>query len=285
MKPEAPAPTRAGVGFKPEHFEAIAATAPSVGFFEIHAENYMGEGGAPHRRLAWLRERYPLSIHGVGLSLGGAAPLDATHLARLRRLVDRYEPFLFSEHLAWCAHDGAYFNDLLPAPYTAATLNHVAARIDAAQIALGRRMLIENPAIYVAFAESDIPEVDFLRELARRTGCGLLLDANNVHVCATNHGFSAQDYIEAFPIDAVEEIHLAGFAEDRDDDEAPLLIDAHCAPVSEEVWRLYRRALERRGPVATLVEWDNDLPEWRELHAQAQSAEVELRACAAEVCA
>ncbi|HXY59197.1 MAG TPA: DUF692 domain-containing protein [Methylocystis sp.] len=282
MRPEAPAPTLAGVGFKPEHFEAIAAGA-TVGFFEIHAENYMGDGGAPHRRLAWLRERYPLSIHGVGLSLGGAAPLDAEHLARLRRLVDRYEPFLFSEHLAWCAQDGAFFNDLLPIPYSVATLWRVAERIDAAQCALGRRMLIENPATYVAFAESEIAETEFLRELARRAGCGLLLDVTNVHVCATNHGFSAQDYIDAFPIEAVEEIHLAGFAEDRDDDGAPLLIDAHCAPVSREVWRLYRRALGRRGPVATLVEWDNDLPEWRELHAQA--AEAELCACAAEVLA
>jgi len=283
MRPNAPAPTRAGVGFKPEHFEAIAAAEPAVGFFEIHAENFMGEGGAPHRRLGWLRERYPLSIHGVGLSLGGAAPLDAEHLGRLRRLVDRYEPFLFSEHLAWRVHDGAFLNDLLPLPYTAATLKHTAARIDAAQAALGRRMLIENPAVYVTFAESDIAETDFLRELVRRTGCGLLLDVNNVCVCVVNGGMAAQDYIDAFPIEAVEEMHLAGFAEDRDDDDARLLIDAHCAPVSEAVWRLYRRASERRGPVATLVEWDRNIPAWRELHAQARSAETELAACAAEL--
>jgi uncharacterized protein len=271
-------PPRAGAGFKGQHYDAIVASDCDIGFFEIHAENFMGAGGEPHRRLTRLRERYPLSIHGVGLSLGGEEPLDADHLRRLRALVDRYEPAQFSEHLAWCAHGGAFFNDLLPLPYTAATLRHVAGRVHEVQEALGRRILIENPATYVAFAQSTSSEVDFLRELAKRTGCGLLLDVNNVYVSSVNHGFEARDYLEAFPMDAVEEIHLAGFAVDADDDGDPLLIDAHCAPVSHEVWRLYGQALARRGPVATLIEWDNDVPLWERLWSEARIADAALAA-------
>jgi uncharacterized protein len=269
-------PARAGAGFKHQHYDVIIASHCDIGYFEVHAENFLGAGGTSHRRLTHLRERYPLSIHGVGLSLGGEDPLDAEHISRLRGLIDRYEPVLFSEHLAWCSHKGAYFNDLLPLPYTAATLRHVTSRIGRVQDALGRRILIENPATYVAFGESTFSEVDFLRELAQRTGCGLLLDVNNLYVCSVNHGFEPQDYLDAFPIAAVEEIHLAGFAADIDDNGDPLLIDAHCAPVSDAVWRLYRQALARRGPVPTLIEWDNAVPEWEDLWSEAQIADAAL---------
>lgn len=264
---------RAGVGFKPEHAADIEATRPDLEFFEIHAENYMGAGGPPHAQLARLRREHALSVHGVGLSIGGEGPLDLAHLARLRALIERYEPALFSEHLAWSTHETRFFNDLLPLPYTEQTLARVCDHVDQVQEALGRRMLLENPATYVLFEASTYAEVDFLSAIAVKTGCGLLLDVNNVHVCATNHGFDAADYIDRFPIRHVEEIHLAGFARDHDDVGAPLLIDAHCAPVADPVWALLGRALARRGPVPTLIEWDNDLPDWQTLYAEAQRAE------------
>lgn len=269
-------PARAGVGFKPVHFEDILGSPREIGFFEIHAENYMGAGGPPHARLERLRRDYPLSIYGVGLSLGGREPLDAEHLSRLKRLVRRYQPGLVSEHLAWSGHAGAFLNDLLPFPYTTNSLRTVSARVAEVQDALGAPILIENPATYVVFELSTFSEVDFLRELADNTGCGLLLDVNNVYVCAVNHGFDARDYIDAFPIARAEEIHVAGFAEDVDDDGARLLIDAHCAPVSDPVWRLFERALSRRGPIPTLVEWDNDIPSWPILRAQARRADTML---------
>ena len=196
-------PPRAGVGFKPEHFEAILAGRPDVGFFEIHAENYMGEGGPPHRRLEAIRARYPLSLHGVGLSIGGPRPLDREHLAPPRRAAPPLSsPALFSEHLAWSSHDAGFLDDLLPLPYTRETLQIVCDHIDETQEAVGP-MLLENPSTYVRFAESDIPEAEFLREIVRRTGCGLLLDLNNVEVQAGNHGFDADAYLDAFPLEAV----------------------------------------------------------------------------------
>jgi hypothetical protein len=269
-------PARAGVGFKAEHFADIARSRQGIGFFEVHAENFMGAGGPPHAQLAHIRRDYPLSLHGVGLSIGGDGPLDRAHLARLEQLVDRYEPARFSEHLAWSTHGGAFFNDLLPLPYDAQTLARVCAHVLEVQEALGRRILLENPATYVEFAASTYSEIDFLTEIVTRAGCGLLLDVNNVYVCAVNHGFAAQDYIDDFPIEHVEEIHLAGHAEDMDELGARLLIDAHCAPVSDPVWALYQRALARLGPVATLIEWDNDLPLWPVLLAQARRAEAFL---------
>jgi uncharacterized protein len=269
----APIPARAGVGLKPEHRNDIAQNLPDIGWFEVHAENYMGAGGAPHRFLEWVRERYPLSIHGVGLSIGGAGPLDKTHLQRLRTVIDRYEPGLFSEHLAWSTHEGVYFNDLLPLPYTAETLAHVAAHVDEAQSALGRQILIENPSTYVAFEASDMGETGFLSELARRTGCGLLLDVNNVYVSAINHGFDANAYLDAFPVKHVGEIHLAGHFEGETDENGRLLIDAHDSPVCEAVWALYARALARTGPLPTLIEWDNDIPEFETLRSEANRAE------------
>ena len=271
-------PARAGIGLKPEHTTAIMQAPPDIGWFEVHAENYMGAGGAPHRFLEWVRERYPLSIHGVGLSIGGTGGLDKPHLKRLRALTDRYDPGLFSEHLAWSTHEGVYFNDLLPLPYTAETLAHVAAHIDETQCALGRQILIENPSTYVTFEACDMGETEFLSELARRTGCGLLFDVNNVYVSAVNHGFDADAYLGAFPVGHVREIHLAGHFEAEPDEDERLLIDAHDSPVRDAVWALYARALRQAGPLPTLIEWDNDIPTFETLQCEAAKAEKLLKA-------
>ncbi len=266
-------PVRAGVGLKSEHVDAILIERPDVGFFEIHAENYMGDGGPPHRRLEAIRGLYPLSLHGVGLSIGSPRPLDDAHLGRLAALARRYEPGLFSEHLAWSSHDTGFLNDLLPLPYTEETLAGVCAHVDETQEAVGRRMLLENPSTYLLFAESTIPETEFLREIARRTGCGLLLDVNNVEVSATNHGFDPLAYLDAFPLQHVGEIHLAGYAEAKDEAGHRLLIDAHDSPVRPNVWALYEAVISRIGPTPTLVEWDNDVPAWPVLHAEARRAD------------
>jgi uncharacterized protein len=266
-------PSRAGVGLKPEHIDTILDERPDVGFFEVHAENYMGEGGPPHRRLEAIRALYPLSLHGVGLSIGSPRPLDKAHLARLAKLAERYEPGLFSEHLAWSSHDQGFLNDLLPLPYTEETLALVSAHIDQTQETLRRRMLLENPSTYVLFAESAIPETEFLAAIARRTGCGLLLDINNVEVSATNHGFDPLAYLEAFPLEHVGEIHVAGYAEAEDDAGRRLLIDAHDSPVRPGVWALYETVISRIGSRPTLVEWDNEVPEWPVLYAEARRAD------------
>ena len=276
----APLPPRAGVGFKPEHFEAILSERPKVGFFEIHAENYMGDGGPPHRRLEALRALYPLSLHGVGLSLGGPLALDRDHLRRLAALRRRYEPGLFSEHLAWSSHDAGFFDDLLPLPYTRETLARVCDHIDETQAIVGR-MLLENPSTYLRFEESDIPETEFLAEIARRTGCGLLLDLNNVEVQAGNHGVDPIAYLDAFPLAAVEEIHLAGYA-DAQDENGPFRIDAHDSPVREAVFALYARVVARIGRRPTLIEWDNDVPAWPVLHEEARRADVEAERASRE---
>ena len=266
-------PTAVGVGFKAEHFEPIVDSRPELGFFEVHAENYMGAGGPPHRRLDAVRERYPLSLHGVGLSIGSPGPLDQAHLDRLAAVARRFEPALVSEHLAWSTHAGAFFNDLLPLPYTRETLARVVDHIDEVQNALRRPILLENPSTYVVFAESTFAETDFLREIARRAGCGLLLDVNNIFVSATNHGYDPHRYLADFPLSAVGEIHLAGFAEDEDDAGLPLLIDAHNSPVRDPVWTLYADAIRRLGTMPTLIEWDNDLPSWPTLLGEARRAE------------
>ena len=266
-------PNRAGVGLKPEHIDTILDERPDVGFFEVHAENYMGEGGPPHRRLEAIRALYPLSLHGVGLSIGSPRPLDKAHLARLARLAERYEPGLFSEHLAWSSHDQGFLNDLLPLPYTEETLASVCAHIDLTQETLRRRMLLENPSTYVLFAESSIPETEFLAAIARRTGCGLLLDINNVEVSATNHDFDPFAYLEAFPLEHVGEIHVAGYAEAEDDAGHRLLIDAHDSPVRPGVWALYETVISRIGLRPTLVEWDNEVPEWPVLYAESRRAD------------
>jgi uncharacterized protein (UPF0276 family) len=269
----APLPARAGVGLKPEHIDTILSEGPDIGFFEIHAENYMGDGGPPRRRLEAIRALYALSLHGVGLSIGSPRPLDKDHLSRLADLAKRYEPGLFSEHLAWSSHDQGFLNDLLPLPYTEETLAAVCAHIDQTQEALGRQMLLENPSTYVLFAESTIRETEFLAEIARRTGCGLLLDVNNVEVSATNHSFDPFSYLDAFPLDHVGEIHLAGYAEAEDEAGHPLLIDAHDSPVRLGVWELYEHVVARIGPRPTLIEWDNDVPDWATLYAEARRAE------------
>jgi uncharacterized protein (UPF0276 family) len=258
---------------KPEHFRTILDTRPAIGFFEVHAENYMVAGGSFHHYLERIRADYPLSIHGVGLSIGGAGPLDETHLDRLAVLLDRYQPESFSEHLAWSSHNDIFLNDLLPAPYHCGTLARVCAHIDRVQERLGRRMLLENPATYVEFAASTMAETDFITEVVRRTGCGLLLDVNNVYVSCVNHGRDARAYLHALPLAAVGEIHLAGFAEDLDADGAPLLIDSHGSPVAQSVWDLYTHALSLIGPQPTLIERDNDIPAFPVLAAEAQRAE------------
>jgi uncharacterized protein (UPF0276 family) len=266
-------PAHAGVGFKLEHFRDILAAAQPIGFFEVHAENYMGAGGPPHAQLGALRERYALSVHGVGLSIGSMQPLDSDHLARLKVLCNRYKPESFSEHLAWSSHDGVYFNDLLPLPYTRQTLMRVAEHIDEVQTTLGRTMLLENPSNYIGIAESTIPEVDFLTEVAKRTGCGLLLDVNNVFVSAKNQGTDPLLYLEAFPLDRVREVHLGGHNEELDDAGGPLLIDTHASSVADAVWTLYAYLIARTGPIPTLIEWDNNLPDWPTLRAQAIAAQ------------
>ena len=268
----------AGTSFKHEHLSAILAEPPEEGFFfEVHAENYMGAGGPPHRMLAALRERHALSLHGVCMSIGGPGALDKAHLERFGALVRRYEPALVSEHLAWSSHGGAFFNDLLPLPYTRSTLERVCAHIDQVQEAIGRPLLLENPATYVAFASSTLGEAEFLRAVARRTGCGLLLDINNVFVSAANHGYDAAGYLDDFPLERVGELHLAGHSAQRDDEGEPLLIDSHDRAVAPPVWDLYRSVIERIGPTPTLIEWDSDLPDWPTLRAQAHAARDILR--------
>ena len=269
-------PVRTGIGLKAEHVQDILESLPALGFLEVHAENYMGAGGAPHVFLARLRERYPLSIHGVGLSIGGEERLSETHLDRLAQVLARYEPQSFSEHLAWSTHDSAYLNDLLPVAYDAATLQRVARHIDVVQERLGCRMLLENPSTYVAFSSSTWDEVAFLAEVVRRTGCGLLLDVNNVQVTCTNHNRDPLAYLDAFPVEAVGEVHLAGYAEQTDSLGARLLIDAHGSPVADDVWSLFRHALKRMGPRPTLIEWDNDVPALPALLSEVEKAEALL---------
>lgn len=278
-------PARSGLGLKPEHFHTILETRPDLGFFEVHAENYMVDGGPFHYYLSQIRSRYSLSIHGVGLSIGGEAALDEDHLDRLAILLERYEPQSFSEHLAWSSHGDTFLNDLLPAPYNNETLTRVCNHIDHVQEKLKRRMLLENPATYVEFAASTMAETDFITEVIQRTGCGLLLDVNNVYVSCANHGRDPYTSVDALPLAATGEIHLAGFARDTDAAGDELLIDSHGSPVAEAVWTLYRYALQRIGPVATLIERDNDIPAFEVLLAEARSAEGMLRTADARLSA
>lgn len=265
-------PDAPGVGYKPQHFSDITENPGAVEWLEIHAENYMGAGGRPIAQLRHLAERFAFSVHGVGLSIGGEGPLDKEHLARLKHLVGWLKPASFSEHLAWSTHDAAFLNDLLPLPYTEATLTRVADHIDEVQAVVGTRMLLENPSSYLAFEESTLAETEFLREVAKRTGCGILLDVNNVFISATNLGTDPHSYIDAFPLDLVGEIHLAGHEEDHDDHGAPLLIDSHGREVAEPVWALYDYTIRKGGPKPSLIEWDNDVPEWPVLEAEAARA-------------
>ena len=265
-------PDAPGVGYKPQHFSALMEAPGPVTWLEVHAENYMGDGGRPHAQLRALQERFALSVHGVGLSIGGEGPLDRAHLQRLKTLIERTNPASFSEHLAWSTHGAEFLNDLLPLPYTDATLTLVADHIDEVQNTLGRQMLLENPSSYLAFEESTWAEPDFLAELVHRTGCGLLLDVNNVFISARNLDYAPKGYIGAYPLEAVREIHVGGHDEDTDDHGAPLLIDSHGKSVVDPVWALLEYTLERSGPRPVLVEWDTDVPDWPVLRAEAERA-------------
>lgn len=280
-KPSAPSeprvdarvPDRSGVGLKAEHYSDILERKPDLGWFEIHPENYMGAGGPPHHYLEQIREHYPLSLHGVGLSIGGEADLNKAHLQRLKELDERYRPGLFSEHLAWSSHNSRFLNDLLPVPYTEHTLARVVEHIDEVQQVIGRQMLLENPSLYVAFDQSTMGEIEFLTHIADQTQCGLLLDVNNVYVSAINQKFNPSDYIARFPLHIVGEIHLGGHAPDQDETGAALLIDAHDREVDEAVWALYERTIMLGGPRPTLIEWDNDVPAFATLLGEARRAE------------
>ena len=264
-------PVSSGIGLRAPHVREIVDSGPDLGWVEVHSENYFGDGGQPHRFLERIRADYPLSLHGVGLGLGSADPLDLEHLRKLARLIERYEPGLVSEHLCWSAAGGRHLNELLPLPYTEEALDHVCGRVDALQDTLRRRVLIENVSGYLEFRHSSIPEWEFLAEVARRSGCAILLDVNNVYVNAMNHGFDARAYLAAMPADAVQEIHLAGF-----DASGPCLIDTHGTPVAHEVWSLYRETIARLGPRPTLIEWDTDIPPLATLIAEAAKAEAIL---------
>jgi uncharacterized protein (UPF0276 family) len=269
-------PNSAGLGLRSAHVGIVLAERPPVPWFEVHSENYFADGGPALAALDRIRADYPVSLHGVGLSLGSTDPLDTGHLVKLARLVDRVEPARVSEHLCWSSVDGRHFNDLLPLPYTPEALAHVCARVSAAQDFLRREILVENVSSYLTFPESSIPECEFVAAVAARTGCRLLVDVNNIYVNARNHGIDADGYLAAIPPAMVAEIHLAGF-----DASGPCLIDTHGAPVAPEVWSLYERALGHYGRVPTLIEWDTDIPEFAVLQREAATAQSLLDACLA----
>jgi uncharacterized protein (UPF0276 family) len=248
-------PARAGVGLRTPHYREVIDTPPDIAWFEVHSENFFADGGKPHEILEQVRTQYPISLHGVGLSLGSTDPLNLWHLNKLKGLIDRYEPGLVSEHLCWCSVDNRYVNDLLPLPYTQEALRHIVQRIEQVQEYLGRQILIENLSSYLQFTDSSIPEWEFVSAVAKQSGCGILLDVNNIYVNARNHGFDPITYLETIPVAAVKEMHLAGHS-----DEGDCLIDTHSKPVTEAVWQLYARAVEQFGRVPTLIEWDMDIP-------------------------
>ena len=270
--PRDPIPAAAGIGLRAPHLRTVLEESPAVGWFEVHSENYFADGGPAVEQLARIRARYPLSLHGVGLSLGSTDPLSTRHLGKLRRAVRRFEPALVSEHLCFVSAGGRFANDLLPLPYTEEALRHVAARIAAVQDALGRRILIENVSSYLEFECSRIPEWDFLAAVARESGCAILLDVNNVYVAARNHGFDPLRYFDSLPPGSVCEMHLAGHDE-IEVDGARLLIDTHGTPVCEDVWELYRAATARFPGVPALIERDNQIPPFATLLAEAARAD------------
>jgi uncharacterized protein (UPF0276 family) len=268
-------PVRVGIGLRPPHYRQLLSELPAVGWLEVHSENYFSRGGQPLHFLARARGHYPLSLHGVGLSLGSADAPSTDHLMHLKRLIERFEPGAVSDHLCWGAIGGRHLNDLLPLPYTDEALQLVCAHMDEAQAFLGRELLIENVSSYLQFSASFIPEWEFLAAVARRTGCGIQLDVNNIYVSSVNHGFDPLRYLDAMPAGAVQEVHLAGF------DTVPVaggtggsvLIDTHGKRVAEPVWNLYREALSRLGAVPTLIEWDTDIPPLATLLEEARKAQ------------
>ena len=273
-KQAAPVPTKVGIGLRAPHYREIIANQPDIGWFEAHSENYFGDGGQALAMLRAIRADYQVSLHGVGLSLGSCDPLDMTHLHKLKRLVECIEPGFVSEHLSWSSIDGRFYNELLPLPYSEAVLRHVSARVEQTQELLGRKILIENVTAYVTFNDSSMPEWEFLNTLAKRTGCGLLLDINNVYVNSMNYDFNAQQFLEKINPGYVDEVHLAGF-----DVAGDILIDTHGARVNDSVWNLYARTMQRIGPRPTLIEWDNDIPALSVLLEEAGQAEQIMEQC------
>jgi uncharacterized protein (UPF0276 family) len=271
-----PVPACAGIGLRSAHVHEILDTRPALGWVEVHSENYFGRG-IPRHYLERIRQDYPVSLHGVGLSVGSTDALDLDHMARLRQLVADIEPVFVSEHLSWSSVGGRYLNDLLPLPGTEEALAHVVARVTEVQERLGRQILIENISSYLQFEQSPIPEWDFIAELADRSGCTVLLDVNNIYVSATNHRFDASRYLQAIPVHAVREMHLAGFTRKRFED-GEILIDTHNRPVVPEVWRLYEEAVARFGALPTLIEWDTDLPPLDVLLEEARHAQTIMEA-------
>ncbi|MGE5625635.1 MAG: DUF692 domain-containing protein [Bacillota bacterium] len=270
-----PIPAQAGIGLRAPHVQELLERRPKVAWLEVHSENYFAPGGRAVAELDRVRRDYPLSLHGVGLSLGSADPLNDDHLQSLRRAISRFDPTLVSEHLCWTSVGGGHFHDLLPLPYTEEALAHVTSRVAAAQERLGRRLLIENVSSYLEFEHSTIPEWEFLQEVAARSGCGILLDVNNVFVSARNHGFDPLRYLDSIPARDVGEIHLAGHVR-NDVEGGSLLIDSHSRPVCDKVWALYDHALSRLGPKPTLIEWDSELPSLDVLLMEARKAEIHL---------
>jgi len=269
---------RTGIGLRAIHHSEILTSLPQVGWFEAHSENYFASGGALPRLLGRIRERYPLSFHGVGLSIGSTDPLDRSHLALIGRLVRDFEPMLVSEHLSWSSSGDRFTNDLLPMPYTEESLRHMTDRVRQVQDFLGRQILIENVSSYLRFAASSIAEWDFLGAVAQESGCGILLDVNNVYVSAVNHSFDALAYLKALPRHAVQEMHLAGHST-RLIQGREVRIDTHDAPVCDEVWQLYAAAVDRFGHVPTLIEWDSNIPALPALAAEAHKADRVREAC------
>ncbi len=274
MTPRNALPTAAGLGLRAPHLKHVLAVRPRVPWFEVHSENYFAEGGPALSALDRIRADYPVALHGVGLSLGSTDPLSREHLAKLGALIRRVDPAMVSEHLCWSGVAGRHFNDLLPLPFTEEALSLVCARVEMVQDFLGREIAVENISAYVAFADPEMPESEFVAAVVRRTGCRLLLDVNNVYVNAVNHGLDAEAYLAAMPGESVAEIHLAGF-----DATGPCLIDTHSARVAPEVWTLYQRTIARIGPRPTLIEWDVDLPDFEVLETEAATAEAMLADC------
>ncbi len=268
-------PVNAGVGLRAQHYRSLLELQPKVGWLEFHPENYFGDGGAPLYFLERLRELYPLSMHGVGLSLGSADPLSKKHLEKLKNLIIRFEPDLISEHLSWGSINGIYLNDLLPLPYTEETLDHFCAHVSQTQDYLQRRILIENPSSYLGYSHSTIPEEEFLVAIAKRTGCGLLLDINNVYVSSVNHGIIATEYLDKIPADRVGEIHLAGHSKNAVGNQS-ILIDDHGSQVCDEVWKLFEYYCQTNNNTPVLIEWDSDIPELDILLGEAKKAQMIL---------
>lgn len=263
-----PIPVRAGIGLRSPHYREVIESRPAIAWLEAHSENFFADGGNPHEVLERVRAQYPLSLHGVGLSLGSCDPLSQWHLDKLKILNERYQPGLISEHLCWNSVDQRYLNDLLPLPYTQEAIDHVVSRIQQVQDYIGRQILVENLSSYLQFRDSIMTEWDFVSEIARRSGCGILLDINNIYVNANNHHFNPDDYLNGIPLELVGEMHLAGHTRENG-----YLLDTHSAPVCKDVWQLYRRAVARFGPIPTLVEWDSDIPPLSVLLNEAEKAQ------------